>query len=691
MDSTYTPENTLGPFLCKPTEKSMGFWMAFKNHPNIETIEIDILNDGISVNTFKLAQESNVFNSWIGSTTLPLTPNTQYTYSVKIDGINYEPSWVEDFKFKTLSDDPNAEVTLISMSCHGVEAWNKKHNAKDAFAMWEKIYLEIENGKVQLAVLGGDQVYMDDTFEDRMKVYSKLPVTERIKMIRKVYFMYWGDEKYQRVFARVAAVLMWDDHDLNDGFGSRLDSFKGDELNDNWTLFKKDLTTAFWAFQACRNPNDAQFNLENIKTISPTIDESYTPLSNYTFKFETAQFSFIGLDLRSERNVRKEQLISDTSREKIHSLIKDSEDKPLLILSPVTFTRISGSIEEILGQFANLMWQYTHLIGYGKSKWKSIYWLFAFVFPTFILATSPNSTIISGIALSIYATLFIFPVLPYFKKNKAIQGLIHSIFIGIVLLIFAAGAQGILKFISPSHSFLEELESFKENFQLNWIKYLIFALCTTFGFLALHSHSNKKTNTLKFISYALLSISFICFLKFDIYQAPSAWDYLPKAILLCTLFISIVATILETIGAIDEVAGLDDDIKDAWSSEVNAKEIGSFFNKIKPLKNNIYFLCGDIHTGGISQIRIGEKLIPQITTSPISYVPMGAIVEKFTSGNKRMNLPAKNPVACGENYFYISERNFSVITIHTDKTVTTKFVFENRDSSVSVKLGDTIA
>ncbi len=130
-------------------------------------------------------------------------------------------------------------------------------------------------------------------------------------------------------------------------------------------------------------------------------------------------------------------------------------------------------------------------------------------------------------------------------------------------------------------------------------------------------------------------------------------------------------SLLEAIGAIDLVADLDDDIKDSWSSETNRKELIWFYDLLSMIQSKgirPVILAGDIHTGGVSKLSVDrnftdkEKVIYQLVSSPISYVPMASLVEKLTSSSFVNEMKLEGKSLFSYNLFYMCKRNFTVIT-----------------------------
>jgi alkaline phosphatase D len=188
-----------------------------------------------------------------------LQPNTRYFYKLwtnpahslrlPLDGLTEE-----DLHFRTLSADPNEQVDFIIMSCH-----NPTVSEADGFerhAVWADLPQIIgrdSNKSVRFALLVGDQVYADDWQDRILKEESE---EGRLRLYLSAYRRFWSNIHYRRVMCSLRAVMIWDDHDITDGWGSRLDSFAGEtrEFKPAWKNLFDAAFKAFSVMQGSRNP-----------------------------------------------------------------------------------------------------------------------------------------------------------------------------------------------------------------------------------------------------------------------------------------------------------------------------------------------------------------------------------------------------------------------------------------------------
>lgn len=138
----------------------------------------------------------------------------------------------------------NSEEPLIAYaSCNGFSSAKLARDTDSPYHMWIKM-AESHNGTLEqkarpfsLLLLGGDQVYADEIWESKkcstLKRWSALSwktqhkakvsatmTTEIAKFYNELYIERWQDENMSLMFASIPSVMMWDDHDIFDGWGS---------------------------------------------------------------------------------------------------------------------------------------------------------------------------------------------------------------------------------------------------------------------------------------------------------------------------------------------------------------------------------------------------------------------------------------------------------------------------------------
>jgi len=360
---------SLGPFLMQPGSTQMGFWFAFdpaSAPAELPKIEVIVFTNGKSVARAAIPKRDDTgpYPIYTGVIT-GLEADTEYLYQVEFNSISFLPRGLvaSDLTFRTLAEDSAGDFVL--MSCHGVERWEADHKGKSdrTWAMWTKLHTLLQSSPaIRFGILGGDQVYMDQMFNRRLIYWMRrLRFDEIQDRFWCVYYRHWSHPEYRKVLARLPTFLMWDDHDIVDGWGTRSEK-------DNWLLKARWRTygvraeEAFYAFQSCRNPG----RLSNL---------------THTFLFKHARTALLGMDLRKERDYKKGIMLSAEHKRQIEGAIeqRQGEIDHCYLLSPVTVARMGDKMESFLGIVSNGLWKALSPFGYQRSVVRVGIWFALFL------------------------------------------------------------------------------------------------------------------------------------------------------------------------------------------------------------------------------------------------------------------------------------------------------------------------
>lgn len=331
------PSNITGPFLGYVTSETAKIWLQWGDSPSLSPRELWITvretgPDGELIFKEKLSlkpEELNVVCSQIGG----LKPDTTYFYQFSSDESLAHPLDLEgleaaDLQFRTFPTNGYTQrFDFLLMSCHNPDT--SKKDGHDGFAVWSRIPQIIqENVNVRLAIMAGDQIYGDE-IEDKLK--TETDPSKRILLYLSVYKKFWGHISYRKVLCRIPSVMMWDDHDITDGWGSRDDSFVNEtnEFNPQWAGIFDSAKTAFSLMQAKRNP------------------EPLSPQGGFDFCFRIGRAGFCVMDLRSNRNVRIPRITTPQQREAVKTWVEANRNEidTLFFVSTVVFSHGTPEIE----------------------------------------------------------------------------------------------------------------------------------------------------------------------------------------------------------------------------------------------------------------------------------------------------------------------------------------------------------
>lgn len=226
---------------------------------------------------------------------------------------------------------PGKETEFIKVayaSCNGSEnesPYNKPFPGRNA--LWEHLDETHEENRYHLLIQGGDQIYADSVWNDVsfLAEWRTLPRSEQYKVvlpsdafeeIRHYYFLcymsYWSQSHVKDVLATIPSLMIWDDHDIFDGWGSWNEGYQSSPVYQGVFQAAKE---AFYLFQRGQNiPSDKA-------TTGIMISLGHT--------------AFIAPDLRSERT--RNQVIGQNGWHWLEETLKaiGSGKKHLLIISSV--------------------------------------------------------------------------------------------------------------------------------------------------------------------------------------------------------------------------------------------------------------------------------------------------------------------------------------------------------------------
>lgn len=133
-------------------------------------------------------------------------------------------------------EDKMADFQIALFSCHMpflVSGLFKKRTRTDQMDVWDFMdeTLGRHRDSVDVVIAGGDQAYSDGV--DTLNIWKLLNRTMRIEgdkllpreddmatWFRDIYRGYWGFDEVRKVFDSYPTYMIWDDHEILDGWGS---------------------------------------------------------------------------------------------------------------------------------------------------------------------------------------------------------------------------------------------------------------------------------------------------------------------------------------------------------------------------------------------------------------------------------------------------------------------------------------
>lgn len=137
------------------------------------------------------------------------------------------------------------KVHIGYASCNGFSDFKLLTSTSRPYAMWDRLAAEHGDNPFALLLMGGDQVYADSlwTTVPTLKAWNELDREDKIKrkatrtmaeqldrFYCELYCKQWGRPEVARMLASIPSAMMWDDHDIFDGWGSYPADLQGCEV-----------------------------------------------------------------------------------------------------------------------------------------------------------------------------------------------------------------------------------------------------------------------------------------------------------------------------------------------------------------------------------------------------------------------------------------------------------------------------
>jgi hypothetical protein len=244
---------------------------------------------------------------------------------------------------------------LAYAACNGFSSQALAAATENPFALWKKLRKEHEAAPFALLLMGGDQLYADSvlslkgvkewTEKSHRKMQAYEPSAQLVgrldEFYDELYRQRWAEPNMAAILASVPSVMMWDDHDIIDGWGSH------DDVPQGTPMYRE-------IYRAARK----YFLLYQLRTAAnrSLLDRSQLAKrsGHLTLGLEFADFRLLVMDHRSERTLT--QVMSDEQHRTVKEWLaavpgaeRESPPRPVLALSgiPVVY-RSFAALESTL-------------------------------------------------------------------------------------------------------------------------------------------------------------------------------------------------------------------------------------------------------------------------------------------------------------------------------------------------------
>ncbi|MBI5716792.1 MAG: alkaline phosphatase D family protein [Burkholderiales bacterium] len=299
----------LGPVLGHTDHRSTRIWIQVPDDPRVYAVRVD----GVGLFPFESTEIGGVIEFGTATARVSgLEPDRRYTYRIQRAGRFLAGA---RGSVRTLMP-PESMMPLLfdAISCNG----------STKLGAWQDFADHVERAQPSFIVMMGDQVYLDedepnifrDHFDSRGNGGGDGNRTARRQAMAANYRANWSREPVARLLANTPCYMMWDDHDIRDGWGSVASDSptlaakypRGAAIFRKSNAFFEDARDVFWHFQGCRNPRPGD-HLDALNQPDPAFPNYVDgPLPAGTrigmpFVFRCGRLLVMVLDSRGARDV----------------------------------------------------------------------------------------------------------------------------------------------------------------------------------------------------------------------------------------------------------------------------------------------------------------------------------------------------------------------------------------------------
>lgn len=262
-------------------------------------------------------------------------------------------------------------LRIAFTACNGSEGERTGQSRPGRNDLWRKLDREHARAPFHLILHGGDQLYADSVWDEveELAAWRKLPSGQRLAapftetMARKVgdyyfnrYCWLWEQPELEPLLPAVPSLMMWDDHDIFDGFGSH---------DPQWQA-----CAVFQGIYAAARECFAQFQLVARPDALPA--HGFTDPDGAQFGWSYRLLDGIGVlapDLRSERTVQ--QIMGERGRAALPAMLDSLADcRHVLLVSTVP---LLNEHEPLLERIYEALPGYQYFQLDVRDQWRSIH------------------------------------------------------------------------------------------------------------------------------------------------------------------------------------------------------------------------------------------------------------------------------------------------------------------------------
>lgn len=337
---------TLGPVVGHTDHESTRIWIQVPDDPGRYFLRVI----GVGLFRFDSTEGAAVEFGTAIARVAGLEPDRRYRYRVVRAG-RFVPGG--DGGFRTFPPPESmASVMFCAISCSGTHT----------LGAWEQLAEFVDSAQPAFILMMGDQVYLDEDEPDAFATHRHSDKATRRRAIAEMYRDNWSRGPVRHILANLPTYMIWDDHDIRDGWGSLASDSptlaarypRGRQIFRMCSEFFEDTRDIYWHFQGCRNPRPG----DSADPGLPNYIDGPLPAGvrlGMPFAFRCGRLTLLVLDARGERDVfRKERPVLGTRQWQFVDAVLAGLGADIDALAVVTPTAIvsqdpDGQTQRLLG------------------------------------------------------------------------------------------------------------------------------------------------------------------------------------------------------------------------------------------------------------------------------------------------------------------------------------------------------
>jgi hypothetical protein len=337
----------LGPIIGHTDHESTRIWIQAVDHPELYAVQVH----GAGMFGFKSTELGMIeFGTGIALVT-GLRPDRIYRYQIFKRG-RFVPQ--TRGTFRTMPEPGSmTNIQFCAISCNSLQ--------RDG--LWHQFAEFVKDSPPGFLLMMGDQVYADEDDPNIFENHFESPSPVRRKALAEHYRLNWSREPVRRVLASVPTYMMWDDHDIRDGWGSMAQDSptlaarfpRGRKIFEKFNSYFEDCRDVYWHFQGCHNPlppDTVNVSLPNYFA-GPPLHGSREAMP---YAFRCGRTVLLVLDSRGKRDIFRDELpvLGSTQWQFIDAVLDQlaSDVEALVVVTPTPIATMApdGQTQKLLGR-----------------------------------------------------------------------------------------------------------------------------------------------------------------------------------------------------------------------------------------------------------------------------------------------------------------------------------------------------